>query len=97
MWFRSVRWCVFGYKYGVFLRFEVRQVFSIVEASKQHSKHRASGGELMDQVTGRSRWITMEQVKESVKSEIAKSIATVRALTREAIGFRTWFVLSKFL
>nr|VDD49775.1 unnamed protein product [Brassica oleracea] len=44
----------------------------------------------MDQVTGISRWIAMEQVTESVMREIAKSIASVQALTWEVIGSRTW-------
>ncbi|CAG7889544.1 unnamed protein product [Brassica rapa] len=56
---------------------------------KRWSKHGASGRELMDQVTGRSRWIAMEQITESVKREIAKSIAAVQALTWEPIGYRT--------
>ncbi|KAF3588548.1 hypothetical protein F2Q69_00027280 [Brassica cretica] len=36
-----------------------------------------------EQVTGRSRWIAMEQETESVKREISKEIATVQALTWE--------------
>ncbi|CAN6914986.1 unnamed protein product [Brassica oleracea] len=43
----------------------------------------------MDQVTGISRWIAMEQVTESVMREIAKSIASVQALTWEVIGSQT--------
>uniref|UniRef100_A0A0D3CC62 Uncharacterized protein n=1 Tax=Brassica oleracea var. oleracea TaxID=109376 RepID=A0A0D3CC62_BRAOL len=37
-----------------------------------------------EQVTGRSRWIAMEQETERVKREISKEIATVQALTWEA-------------
>ncbi|KAG2323660.1 hypothetical protein Bca52824_016873 [Brassica carinata] len=47
---------------------------------------------MMDQVTGRSRWIAMEQVIKSVKREIVKSIAAVQALTWEAIGSRTCLI-----
>ena len=36
-----------------------------------------------EQVTGRSRWMAMEQETESVKREVSKEIATVQALTWE--------------
>ncbi|KAH0883701.1 hypothetical protein HID58_059797, partial [Brassica napus] len=75
--------------YGV-SSWEDRVMATCREASKRWGKNGASGRELMDQVTGRSRWIAMEQFTESVKREIAKSIAAVQALTWEAIGSRTW-------
>lgn len=42
-----------------------------------------SAVELMEQVTGRSRWTAMEQVTETVKREIAKANARVQAVTWE--------------